>query len=288
LNPKIYGIPCIFVIGWRGVPGVADEPQHVFQGEITLKLLELLDISFFVIDKGTSTESVKAKLLEWKPLLDSGNSVAFVIKKGALSSVVDPEYSNGYSLNREAVIERILSTSGSDPVISTTGKISRELYEIRERNQQGHKRDFLTVGSMGHASSIALGIASSLPDTKIWCLDGDGAALMHMGALAVIGARAPKNMVHIVLNNAAHESVGGVPTIADRISLCDAAFACGYGHVFSCETQDQLDVALESATSGNALAFIEVKCALGSRKDLGRPKTTPIENKKEFMEHLQS
>jgi phosphonopyruvate decarboxylase len=197
------------------------------------------------------------------------------------------EYKNNASMKREEIIRHIVRVSGGDPIISTTGKASRELFEIRTANGQDHRADFLTVGSMGHASSIALGVALQKPNTKIWCIDGDGAALMHLGAMAVIGAQKPKNLVHIVVNNSAHESVGGMPTVAGQIDLQGIARACGYGYTALVDTVEQLDTALADAKARNTLTFLEVKCAIGARADLGRPTTSALENKQAFMAYLK-
>ncbi|MCI8915977.1 MAG: phosphonopyruvate decarboxylase [Oscillospiraceae bacterium] len=288
LNEKVYGIPCLFIVGWRGEPGVHDEPQHVFQGEITLPLLEDLDIPAFVIGKTTTEEQVKAKLDEYRALLAQGRQAAFVVRKGALEYSGKTVYGNAHPMSREGAIGQILAAAGDDPVVSTTGKASREVYELREGRGQGHGRDFLTVGSMGHSSSIALGIALQKPHRRVWCLDGDGAALMHLGAMALIGANKPANLVHVVLNNEAHESVGGLPTVAGLLDLPAIARACGYPGAVSVNSRSELERALEVAKTGGQLTFIEVKCALGARDDLGRPTTTPQENKAAFMAALES
>ncbi|MDE6261538.1 MAG: phosphonopyruvate decarboxylase [Oscillospiraceae bacterium] len=287
LNEKVYGIPCLFIVGWRGEPGVHDEPQHAFQGEITLSLLENLNIPAYVIDKNTTEEQVKAKLDEYRALFAQGKQAAFVVRKGALEYSGKTVYRNSHPMTREDAIGYILRASGGDPVVSTTGKASREVYELRESRSQDHGRDFLTVGSMGHSSSIALGIALQKPDRRVWCLDGDGAALMHLGAMALIGANKPVNLIHIVLNNEAHESVGGMPTVAGALDLPAIARACGYPGAVSVDSPEALDEALESAKMSNQLTFIEVKCALGARDDLGRPTTTPQENKAAFMAALE-
>lgn len=203
LNEKVYAIPMIFLVGWRGEPGVHDEPQHIYQGEVTMKLLEDMQISTFVIDKETTEEEVCQAMDKFNTVLKEGKQVAFVIKKGGVSYSGKAEYSNSNSITREEIIRHIVEVSQEDPIISTTGKASRELFEIRESRNQSHKYDFLTVGSMGHSSSIALGVAINKPETKIWCIDGDGSVLMHMGAMAVIGANSPDNLVHIVINNGA-------------------------------------------------------------------------------------
>ena len=217
-----------------------------------------------------------------------GKDAAFVIRKGALTYDKKPVYSNHNIMPREEVIRHITEISGEDPVVCTTGKASRELFEIREARGQSHKYDFLTVGSMGHSSSVALGIALNKPERRIWCIDGDGAVLMHMGAMAVIGAKKPKNLIHIVINNGAHETVGGMPTVASDIDLCAAATACGYQSAVCANDFEGLDAELTAAKNRNALSFIEVKCALGSRSDLGRPTTTALENKNSFMEYLKT
>ena len=279
LNDKVYAIPMIFVIGWRGEPGVHDEPQHIFQGEVTLKLLEDMGIEAFVLGTDTSTEELKMKMQKFEEYLQQGKSVAFVVRKGALSYEQKVVYANNHVMKREEIIEHIVN-------VSTTGKASRELFEIREAGGQGHGYDFLTVGSMGHASSIALGVAINKPDKKIWCIDGDGAALMHMGAMAVIGTNAPKNMVHIVINNGAHETVGGMETVAKDIDFVQIAKACGYRNAVTVDTFEALDDALQQAKAGNELSFVEVKCSIGARENLGRPTTTARENKESFMKCL--
>lgn len=286
LNDKVYGIPAIFVVGWRGEPGVHDEPQHIYQGLVTVKLLEDMDIRSFVISKDTSEEELATVMKEYRRLLSEGKSVAFVVRKGALSYDGRIEYANDNSMIREEIIKHIVEISGEDAIISTTGKASRELFEIREANGGGHKRDFLTVGSMGHASSIALGVAINKPDKKIWCIDGDGAALMHMGAMAVIGANAPSNLIHVVINNSAHETVGGMPTVASSIDFAMIAKGCGYKNVISVDSFEQLDCELLKAKNCGKLSFIEVKAALGARDDLGRPTTSAMQNKIKFMQFL--
>ena len=287
LNDKVYAIPMIFVVGWRGEPGVHDEPQHIYQGEVTIKLLEDMDIKPFIVGKETTEEELKAAMDDFKTVLAQGKDAAFVIRKGALSYDEKVVYKNDNTMMREDIIRHITDVSGEDPVISTTGKASRELFETRVANGQSHKYDFLTVGSMGHSSSIALGVAVNKPDTKVWCIDGDGAVLMHMGAMAVIGANAPHNLVHIVINNGAHETVGGMPTVASDIDVAAIAKACGYANVTSAGTFDELDKALEAAKNADELSFIEVKCSIGARDDLGRPTTTALENKQNFMEYLK-
>ena len=287
MNDKVYGIPCVFVIGWRGEPGVHDEPQHVYQGEVTLRLLEDMDIAYFVITKETGEDELEECMKRFRDDLAVGKQVAFVVKKGALSFDEKLEYKNDNTVTREEAIRHIVAVSGEDVIVSTTGKASRELFEIREANGQPHKYDFLTVGSMGHSSSIALAIAEQRPDRRVWCIDGDGAALMHMGALATIGSYAPDNLIHIVINNGAHESVGGLPTVAGGLELSKLATDCGYRFVAQAATVEELDEALGKAMEQAQCAFIEIKAAIGSRADLGRPTTTARENKEQLMKYIQ-
>lgn len=286
LNDKVYAIPCIFVIGWRGEPGVHDEPQHIYQGEITCKLLDLMDIENFVIDKDTTVDELKEVMGEYNTILDSGKCVAFVVRKNALTYGKKVVYENDNVMVREEIIEHIVKVTGEDPIVSTTGKASRELFEIREGNNQSHKYDFLTVGSMGHTSSIALGVAINKPDEKVWCIDGDGSVLMHMGSMAVVGNVNPSNLVHIVINNGAHETVGGMPTVASTMDLVNIAKSCGYSYAVSVDDFDSLDKELEKVKNMNELCFIEVLSSIGAREDLGRPTTTAIENKMNFMNFI--
>lgn len=287
LNDKVYAIPIVFIIGWRGEPGSHDEPQHLLQGEITVKLMENMNIETFIIKKETTEEELRNVMSQFKKTLSIGKSVSFVIRKGALSYDKKMKYENKNTMLREKVIKHILKISMNNPIVSTTGKTSRELFDIRTTNEQSHEYDFLTVGSMGHSSTIALGIAINKPNTKIWCIDGDGAILMHMGSMAVIGANAPKNLIHVVINNSAHESVGGMPTVGNKIDLVGIAMACGYPYAVSVDTFEKLDEELKIVKKHDTLSLIEVKCSVGSRSDLGRPTIMTLESKKNFMAYLK-
>lgn len=288
LNDKVYAIPMIFIIGWRGEPGIHDEPQHIYQGEVTVKLLEDMDIASFIIGKDTMDDEVEKAMSGFRKMLDTGKQVAFVVRKGALTDAPKVEYKNENNMIREEIIQHIVAASDEDPIVSTTGKASRELFETRVANGQNHKYDFLTVGSMGHSSSIALGVALNKPEQRIWCIDGDGAVLMHMGSLAVIGANKPKNLIHVVINNRAHETVGGMPTVAGSIDLVGIAKACGYPYAVCVDTFEDMDRELEAVKDREELSLIEVKCSIGAREDLGRPTTTALENKQNFMEYLKT
>ena len=288
LAPEVYKIPCLFIIGWRGEPGTKDEPQHVFQGQITTQLCDLLQIQNEVITAKTTEDELVVILDKMCVTLKEGKCVALVIEKGALSTEKKVNYKNEYVLSREAAIEYITGKIGNDIVVSTTGKASRELFEIRESRGESHECDFLTVGSMGHSSSIALSIALQKPQKRVWCIDGDGAMLMHMGAIALIGANNPSNFVHVVLNNESHETVGGLPTVAGKMDVTMIAKGCGYPNCYSVCNIEELDKAINIVKGKEELSLIEIKVALGARKDLGRPTTTAEDNKNSFMNFLRS
>ncbi len=285
-SKDVYGIGCVYVIGWRGEPDVPDEPQHVFQGKTTLEMLDVLDISYSIVDKNYTQEMLEKTLTSYSGLVKNGKSVAFVIKKGGLSNSEKTSYKNANTLKREEIIETIVSNYAEDIFVCTTGKTSREMFELREKHNHSHGNDFLTVGSMGHSSAIALGIALNKEHKRIWCIDGDGAALMHMGAMATIAAQKPKNIVHVVINNMSHESVGGQPTAAGVVDIVGVAKACGYSYAKSAKDMVELLALLNEVTDKEGPIFIEVKSAIGSRDDLGRPTSSPTENKLMFMKTL--
>jgi phosphonopyruvate decarboxylase len=288
LNEKVYGIPCVFVIGWRGEPGVKDEPQHAFQGEITLELLEVLQIKCFILSKSTSQEDFMECVTESKAILAENKCVAFVIRKDALEAEYKPEYENSNGMVRENALRIIMAEAGEQDVfVSTTGRTSRELYEIREASGQGHERDFLTVGSMGHASMIAMGIAMESPDRMVWCIDGDGAALMHLGSMVVLAKTGCRNLIHIVFNNGAHESVGGMPVAYGKADFCSLAMSAGYSACLKASNSESLMRAVSHVKEVGGPCFIEVLVAQGSRDGLGRPATTPKENISALMRCLK-
>ena len=289
LNEKVYGIPCVFVVGWRGEPTVHDEPQHVFQGEITPAMLALMGLKAFVVSGETDVPALRLMAEEGKTLLAKGKSIAFLLRKDALSGGLKAAFQNGCTLMREDALRVLLQTAPeTDVFVCTTGKTSREVYELREALHQSHDRDFLTVGSMGHASMIALGIAKARPASTVWCLDGDGAALMHLGSLLVEAKQGCKNMIHVLLNNGAHESVGGMPVNGGNVSFTPLAQAAGFESCLRAEDGQTLAhlVPLVRSLSGDKLCFLEIMLKQGSRPDLGRPAIAPSENLKRLMASL--
>ena len=287
LHKKVYSIPVIFVIGWRGELGIMDEPQHVFQGEVTLPLLDCLEIPYVVVSE--SSEGMEAIVKDFKKHIENGQSVAFVIPKGALTNARKVKYENDAILSREDALKSIFRVTGDEKravFICTTGKLSREVFELREQSGEGHGQDFLTVGSMGHSSMIAYSVALAKPERRVYCLDGDGATLMHMGSMAIVGARRPDNLVHIVINNGAHETVGGLPAVSGGLELHKIAHTLGYLKTFRVWTQCELENVLLEEANVSGTVFIEVMCNLKSRVDLGRPTTSPIQNKLDLIKNL--
>lgn len=288
-NEEVYGIPVLYVVGWRGEPDVHDEPQHVFQGKITLQTLELLNIKAFDIHKDITVEKMSEIFNEISQCFLNRESSALVIRKGALENKTKVQFSNHNTLVRESAIKKIIECIPKESLItSTTGKISRELYENRELNGERHEKDFLTVGSMGHASSIALGQALSQKNKKIVCIDGDGAVIMHMGAMATIGAYEPVNLLHIVLDNSAHETVGGIPTISNKMDFVSIAKAVGYKEAYEVDNLNDLESVLKESVKKEKLIFIRVLVTLGSRENLGRPKEKPIDNLEKFKKNFKN
>lgn len=288
-DKDVYNIPVLLVIGWRGKPGVKDEPQHVKQGKVTCGLLDAMGIRYAVLSQ--DEETMKTQLKE---------AVAYMKEtKEAFALVIEKDTFEGYKLQNTVAHEGLTMTreeaictvaqalDEKDAIVSTTGMISRELFEHRTRQGEGHERDFLTVGAMGHASQIALGIALEKTDRTIWCFDGDGASIMHMGSMAIIGSRKPENYIHVVFNNGAHDSVGGQPTVGLDIDLCGVADAVGYRTIVSVDDVESLEAVLADIHEMEAPVFLEVKVKKGNRADLGRPTTTPVQNKEALMAFLQ-
>ena len=286
-DKEVYGIPVLLVIGWRGEPGVHDEPQHVKQGKITLPLLDAMGIRHEILSQD-ETEFRSQLDGAVRHMSETGEAFAFIVRKNTFEPyTLQRHVVNEYPLSREEAIQKVAaSLSAKDVIVSTTGMISRELFEYRTAQGQGHERDFLTVGSMGHASQIALGIALEKTDRRVWCFDGDGAALMHLGSVAIIADKAPENFVHVIFNNGAHDSVGGQPTVGLKVNLAGIAKAAGYKDAVSVTTSEDLGSALKALKTMRGPVLLEVRVHRGNRKDLGRPTTTPIQNRDALMEFM--
>lgn len=286
-DEKVYSLPMILMIGWRGEPGTKDEPQHKKQGEVTLELLKAMQLPFVVLD---TEENEALAQIHNVVVAAKSKSIphAIVIRKNTFDKYrLRSNQENNCPLSREEALKLVINhLSDTDIVVSTTGKLSRELFEYREVKGQGHKCDFLTVGSMGHSSSIALGISLANPQRRVFCLDGDGAFIMHMGSISSIGNLSPKNYFHILFNNGSHESVGGQPTLGFQLDIPNIAKACGYQTALSAISEDEIKEALQKVATMEGPTLIELKVKVASRDDLGRPATTPMENKIAFMKNL--
>ncbi|MFW8566872.1 phosphonopyruvate decarboxylase [Orrella sp. 11846] len=280
-DAEVYRIPLLLIIGWRGEPGVKDEPQHVKQGRITLGQLDLLEIPYQIVDSDSDIDAVIQKTME--DIQKTGAPVALVVKKNAFTPYsFTGSAERRATLSREEALEGLLELSGDALIVSTTGKTSREVYELRVARQE-EQRDFLTVGAMGHTASIALGVALGKPDKRVVCLDGDGSLLMHLGALPIIASLSPTNLVHVLLNNASHESVGGQPTICGQIDFEAISKGSGYKHYFRADSPETLQMAWQAIEGTDGPILLEVIITASSRTDLGRPSSTPEENKQAFV-----
>ncbi len=288
MDKVVYSIPALLLVSWRGEPGEKDEPQHLKMGKITLKLLNTLDIPYAVLSPNET--EIEKEIKKAKQYFKKNNSpYALVVKKGIIESRQNKkEEKNIYSLTREQAIKIIIDNlKGNEAIVSTTGKTSRELFEYREAKKQGHQTDFYTVGSMGCSAGIALGIALNKPKKRIFIFDGDGAALMKMGTLATIGHFLPKNLFHIIFDNNAHDSTGGQKTVSNSVDFSKIALTCGYKSAKTVSTQKELTGFIKTLKLQKQPSMLVIKVKKGARKDLGRPTTTPQENKSAFMKFLK-
>lgn len=288
-DPDVYSIPMLLMIGWRGEPGTKDEPQHIKQGKVTAGLLEAMEIPYRILPPEPEAalscvkELLAIALAEKRP-------VALVVRKDTFEAYKSSAKAGaGFQMTREEAVEAVVTAlDPKDAIVATTGKLSRELYEYRERNGEGHERDFLTVGGMGHASQIAMGIALGQPDRQVFCLDGDGAMLMHMGSAAIVGAAEVTNFKHVVFNNGVHDSVGGMPTAGLSVSFTGIVKACGYTDAWRVERNEDLAEGISQLRAAAGPAMLEIMVKPGARSDLGRPKSLPAENKAAFARFLSS
>lgn len=286
-DPEVYSIPMLVIIGWRGEPGKKDEPQHTKQGRVQIDLIKSLGYEYKILSDNTVVAMEQVDMLK-KIIMEKSTPAILLVRKGTFDKYSLEDTSFPYNLNREDALKIVLDTLNDDDlVVSTTGKTSREIYEYRDEVGLSHENDFLTVGSMGHTSMIALGIAIKTSN-KVYCLDGDGSVIMHMGNLTTVGHLMPQNFIHIVLNNGAHDSVGGQPTAGFNIDMCSIAKSCRYTKVFRASTKEEIQDVLNKTLSLTGPIFIEIIVNKGARDNLGRPKTTPLENKIELMKKINS
>jgi len=281
-DEEVYSIPMLLIVGWRGEPGVKDEPQHVKQGKVTIDLFKTMGIECVILD-----EDYQEKIDYCYDYISKNNKpIALIVRKGLFDEYKTSKPSNDYSISREDALETIISCLDDDFIVSTTGKTSREIFEIRERRNEKHSSDFLTVGSMGHTSSIALGMSIG-NDKNVYCIDGDGSFIMHMGSFAVLPTVAPKNFKYILINNGAHESVGGQPTVGFNFNVENTLLSLGFKNVYKAETLDEIKKYMLNLKNDELQALV-IYTKLGSRDDLGRPTVSPVDNKKAMMEKFKN
>jgi phosphonopyruvate decarboxylase len=289
-DTDVYAIPMLLMIGWRGEPNVKDEPQHKKQGRITIDLLESMGIKYQMLSSNTNNAEAEKIVQEAASYAQKNNTpYALVVRKGSFEKYkLKSDAKGDFPLLREQAIKLIVDgLSEKDIVVATTGVTSRELFEYREVLGQGHEKDFLTVGGMGHANQIALGIALQKPDRQVFCFDGDGAMLMHMGSLAINANTRCSNFKHIIFNNGAHDSVGGQPTVAYKIDVEAIANAVGYDKVLQANNESEIKNSLKELQQFNGMVLLEIRVNKGFRSDLGRPTTSPLENKKALMDFVR-
>jgi len=288
-DPSVYAVPMLLMIGWRGEPGVKDEPQHLAQGQVTVPMLDAMGIAYHRLPQDTEEAAALVKNLA-EDALSEQRPIAILASKNSFAQYKADQNSGDerLPLTRERAIGIILENINADTsVISSTGMISRELYELREGLKQKHDTDFLTVGSMGHCSQIALGVALANKNKKVICLDGDGAAIMHMGSMAVTAQSGAANLIHIILNNGRHDSVGGQPTCGFEIDFTTIAKGCGYPSAHSVDNEAELTKALGISMGAQGPVLLEVRVSSGNRDNLGRPEITLEQQKHAFMRHLE-
>jgi phosphonopyruvate decarboxylase len=288
-DAEVYSVPMILVIGWRGMPGEHDEPQHLKQGRVTPGLLELLDIPWRLLPKDvklardTLADLVEVSITQRRP-------VALLVAKGTFAA--EPNVASKPTTEtlwtREAALEAVIKLAGHKRlVVATTGMLGRELYEIRQKSNQ-ENLDFLNIGSMGHAISIALGATVADTGSEVVCLDGDGSIAMHLGSLAVVGKEKPARLLHIVFNNRVHDSVGGQPTAVSELDLAMVAESLGYSSAMTATATEDVQRFFTETASKPGPHFLQILVRSGSRSDLGRPLESPYEMLSQLRKALGS
>ena len=287
-HKQVYSIPMLLLIGWRGEPGESDEPQHVAMGSITPQLLDAMQIQYFLLDGDSESDELIAKAS--RAAFEQSAPVALLCRKEAFSkagkTTTQDRQQSQLKLTRQVAIETVLKAAEGTVTVCNTGFTAREVFGQRAQSDKGHSNDFLNAGAMGHASQIAFGMACGNPSKQIICFDGDGAMIMHLGGLALIGPRAPSNLTHILLNNGVHDSVGAQPTAGFKIDLQQIARACGYPKVDSCDTVEQLKPLIEEHLACGTLSFLEIRIRPGSSDKLPRPPQDFAKQRLQFMENL--
>jgi phosphonopyruvate decarboxylase len=278
----------LIFVGWRGEPSTADEVQHQKQGSIMEDLLLALQIPFF--HSSSSSNFLDILQLAINRMMKESRPVVLLISKDTFDrKSVPKEKSQDFAMTRARALELVIENLSEEYfTVSTTGFVSRELFSIRSKSSSEIRNDFMMVGSMGHASSIAFGLAISNPQKKVICLDGDGAALMHLGALPVIAQIKSLNLLHVLINNGVHGSVGNQSTVAQEIDLSGIALSCGYSEASKVTTELDLVNALQRLRNLDGVKFLEILVNTEYDENLKRPAVSPKENKKFFMKAFHS
>jgi phosphonopyruvate decarboxylase len=287
-SPTVFSVPILLLIGWRGQPGKHDEPQHIHQGEITPKLLDDLGIPSQILsyDIDAAKLQIKSIINEMKK---TDKPHALLIESDTFDEYINNSTSkSNHQLSREEAVSVIAeSINDKDIIVSSIGKMSRELFEYRDKKNQKHNKDLLIVGGMGHAASVAAGIALQKQKLRVFCLDGDGSIIMHMGVLTTIGTNKPNNFTHVVLNNGLHDSVGGQPSSGLKIDLKSIVLGCGYRKYYKVTNKKELKNVIKKTESIKGPIMIEVLIKPGARKALVRPNIHPRENKTTFQSFIK-
>jgi len=286
-DPEVYSIPMLLLVGWRGKPGIKDEPQHVKMGRINEEMIKTLEIPYCILSN-KMVEAQKQINIAFDYMEKEKAPYILLVEKATFEPyILQSAKPDKFPMSRERAIEILLEELNEDDVlVSTTGKTSREVFEVREARNEPHFRDFLCVGNMGHTSQIAMGIALAKPEKRVICLDGDGSFIMHMGSAAIVGGESPKNLKYLLINNGAHESVGGQPTVGFITDFKKIADACNFNSIYSCRSEAELVDIMPEFLASTGPSFLELNVKKGSRKDLGRPTIKPVDNKKDFMKNL--
>ena len=268
-SKKVYNIPLVLIIGWRGSPRVKDEPQHNVKGKITESILKLLNIKYTIVRSGNDLSQFNKIVKNAKK---NNNIAACLIEQGTIKKIKKTyNKKNFYKLNKELFLKTLLETlEKNSKVISSTGYNSRELMYLRNKYKLINTKDFYMVGGMGHTASVALGYSLSTKKKTI-CIDGDGSFLMHLGSIKTAGTFANNNFKYILLNNNSHDSVGGQNTYANNIDFEKLSKSLGFKKFYKIKNNKNLKQNIKRFLKGNNLNFLEVKITNSKIKNLPRP-----------------
>jgi phosphonopyruvate decarboxylase len=282
---EVFHVPVLLLIGWRGKPGRLDEPQHRLMGSATVPILNCLGIP---VDELPPDEEIAHDAITkiFGEIRVTGESRALVVEMGTIGpseSIPWSRYHAGLWTGAEALRHLCRRMPKDDLCVSTVGLVSRLLAAYRSGHRQEPANDLLAVGGLGLVSQLALGLALATPTRRIWCFDGDGSLLMHLGALTSVGASKPKNFVHVLFNNGIHESVGGLPSANQDTAFLQISRACGYKWDASAANAADLDILDHWLQDRDGPYFLELRVSRNVDLEVGRPRTSPRANKDMVM-----